>query len=213
MTRIAIVLEIEQLLFDTQELRARALHSALAHEGVRLPVEVVSRAHDGTTASMALSRISAAQSLDGTGRELTLRRAADLGEHEIMAVTPAFDPAARDALLALAAEYFIGVVTRANMREAGHLLNAAELTDYIRTIRSVAETDAAVQHLAWSGAIARMQAEHAVAIVPLALQDTAAQAGIRTIVITPNVVQITGVQLSRLADVHASFINTIVAQP
>jgi phosphoglycolate phosphatase-like HAD superfamily hydrolase len=212
MMRLAIVLEIEQLLFDTQQLRARALHSALAHEGVRVQLEVVSRAHDGITASMALSRIPAAQSLDGTGRELTLRRAADQGEHEMTAATPAFDPAARDALLTLAAEYSIGVVTRANIREAEHLLNAAELTDYIRTIRSVAETDAAVQHLAWSGVIARMQAEHAVAIVPLALQATAARAGIRTIVITPNVVQITGVQFASLADVHASFINTIVAQ-
>ena len=51
--RTAVLLEIEELLFDTLALRVTACCDALAHEGITVDVAEVSAAHAGVPASVA----------------------------------------------------------------------------------------------------------------------------------------------------------------
>ena len=57
MSSLALLIEIEELVFDTLALRAHALRSALLHEGVVISEDVIQREHAGATVCMTLDAL------------------------------------------------------------------------------------------------------------------------------------------------------------
>lgn len=184
MTRTGIIVEIEELVFDTRDLRADALHAALLIEAVVIDRDTVLRAHAGVPAAIALTRLdAAAAALDDTARELVLHRVADDVRHRVELQAPSFDTGARDALQQLAAEFALGVVTRASHADAMRLLELAELDAFVAVVRSLDGLEADRHHDAWSAVLTRLHADQGVAIAPSALLPAARLAGLRTVAI------------------------------
>jgi len=73
----ALIVEIEELLFDTLAIRANVLRDALSQEGAILKPDIVWNAHRGVPAAVALQRLAPVLELDATGRDLVLHRAAE----------------------------------------------------------------------------------------------------------------------------------------
>ncbi|MES3034504.1 MAG: hypothetical protein V4813_10970 [Gemmatimonadota bacterium] len=179
--RRVLVVEIEELLFDTLHTRASALHVALSQEGIDADFDVVHSAHRGVTAAMALDRLAAARQLDATGRELVLHRAATTASRVFDVHAPSFDTGVRDQLVALAAELPLAVVTRATVEEAQRWLAAADLEASVTAVSSLAGLDAEQQATAWHDAVRRARAEQGVAMASAALLVGARRAGLRTV--------------------------------
>ncbi len=209
MTRTALIVEIEALLFDTLGLRARALQQALAAEGVTATYADVAHAHAGRPAALALERSAAAVRLDAVGRELVVRRARDAVTAAIAHGAPSFDPRARDALLSIAAEYPLAVVTAATYDEARQLLELAGLDACVTTIRSIAETAEGEQYAAWADAQRRLHAQRGVAFVPGPLLAGAARAGLLTVQVGGDAGTGGDAHLVSLAQLDASFVATL----
>ena len=179
--RIALALEIEELIFDTLAMRAEALRSALAAEGIVVSLAEAQAAHAGVTARMALARIPAASALDAVGESLTLRRADDALQAALERALPTFAPAVRDTLDALSSEYPVAVVTRASRDVALRMLEQAGLDQCMNAVRSLGDTAPGEQPAVWSGTLTRLRADRGVAIAGAALLVAAGAAGFRTV--------------------------------
>lgn len=203
MTGTAIVLEPDGLLFHTDMLRSQALHAALADEGVGIAEGVVAVAHLGVTASMALDALGAALSLDDTGRDLVLRRTADRVRAALDGAMPNFDPIIAGNLQTLAAVYPLAVVSRATRADAERMLEQANLSMLVRTVRSLDGLAEADQQPVWTAAVAHCLASRGIAIAPAPLRSSARRAGLATID-APG-----GATLQQLAAADAAFIDTL----
>jgi hypothetical protein len=180
-THTVVLLEIEELLFDTVAVRTTALHAALAASGAPLTRSDVLAAHAGVPAALALDRLPAARALDALERELIAHRATALARQQFSTEVPAYDPRARDAIERAAADCVIAVVTRAEREQAHAWLSAAGLDGAVRLIRSLhdSSTDTCAAHFR-DAAAARSDAPP-LAVVPHALGATLSRAGIRAI--------------------------------
>ncbi len=213
MTRTALIFEIEELLFDTLGLRARALQQALADEGVTATYDDVARAQTGRPTALAIGRITAAEHLDDVGRDLVIRRAADAVAASMARGAPSFDPRARDALAAAAAEFPLAVVTCATRDDAQHLLELAGLDTCVTTIRSLAAAAPGEQHIAWADAQRRLHAARGVAFAPGPLLLGARRAGLTTVQVGNGTADETDARLLSLAHIDASFITSLLRTP
>lgn len=179
--RTALVLEIEELLFDTSAVRSEALCEALKQEGATIETDTVSVAHSGVPVAIALDRLAPVLTLDATGRDLVMHRAAEQASRIFLLQAPSFYTAVRDGLMMLAADFPLAVVTRASAEEAQRWLEGAGLEASVLTVRSLAGLDPADYAALWSDALRRTHATRGVAIAAPALLRTAQRAGLRTI--------------------------------
>lgn len=179
--RTAVIVEVEELLFDTLDLRVRALCDALSHEGVTVTHAELLVVHGGVPANMALAMLPAARGLDAVGRSLVLRRTGDAMTDTIARGAVVFDPSVRDTIERLAVEHPMGVVTRAERGDAQRLLEQVGLDACVSVIRSLAELDESAQHSVWSDAFLRLHADRGVALAPDPLLQGAARAGLRVV--------------------------------
>jgi hypothetical protein len=207
----ALILEIEEFLFDTRSVRAAALCDALEQEGASIDRERVAVAHRGVPAAMALQRLAPLLDLDPTGHDLVLRRAADAASRIFSVHLPAFDADSRDALETIHSDCAIGVVTRATSAEALQWLEAAGLDASVATVRSMAPLAPAEYAACWADALRRSHATRGVAVAAPALLRIARQAGLRTLQIGPDPdPSLDGyhpdAQLESLSQLHAAFL-------
>ncbi len=207
--RIALVMEIEELVFDTLALRAQALWSALAAEGIGASMDEVQRAHTGVTAQMALARIPAAAALDGVGESLTLRRAADAMQLALDRALPTFVPTVRDTLDALSSEFPVAVVTRATRDAALLMLEQAGLDRCMNAVRSLGDMRLDEQPPVWSDALTRLGADRGVAIAGGATLSAAQAAGLRTVQVGGHPVTGVDATLISLDALDASFLASL----
>ena len=168
-----MVLEIEELLFDTLDMRVEALQSALAAEGVPIPMDELRAAHAGVPAVMALEQLRPAYPLDEVGAALVLRRAADAMSACLGRQSPAFDQLVCTTIEALAAEHRIGVVTRATREDAQRLLAQVGLEAVCSVVRSLADLDVDARDTVWHDMPRLLRTEQVVAVVPHALVASA----------------------------------------
>jgi hypothetical protein len=174
----AVVLEIEELLFDTLGMRAEALQSALAAEGVPVPLDELLAAHAGVPAVMALEQLRRAHPLDDVGAALVLRRAADVMSAFLARHSPAFDRSACVTIEVLATEHRIGVVTRATREDAQRLLAQVGLEAVCSVVRSLADLDAHARATVWHDMPRLLRTDHVVAVVPHGLVASASAAAL-----------------------------------
>lgn len=212
--RLALVLEIEELLFDTRAVRAVALHDALAQEGDTIELVRVSRAHSGVPAAIALQRLSPLLTLDATGRDLVLHRASEAAAKVWSLQAPSFDAEARDALEMLAGEFPMAAVTRATAADAHQWLELAGLDASIVTVRSLAAQDPSDYVASWADALRRTRTTRGAAIAAPAMLRIAQHAGLRTIQIGDDPdPEVDGyhpdAHLMTLSQVHAAFLATL----
>jgi beta-phosphoglucomutase-like phosphatase (HAD superfamily) len=207
--RTGLIIEVEALLFDTDMLRAAALHTALRQEGVETSHDDVLQAHAGRPACMALNGIPAAGNLDAVGRDLVLRRAADAVTQSLASGAPSFDARVRDALISLAGEFPLAAVTRSDALEARWLLELAGLESAFLTIRSIADLESADYHTSWSEASARLRADRSVAFGPAPLMPAAQQAGLTTVQVGGGADAGADAQLDSLTQLDASFVSSL----
>ena len=207
MTRVALLLEIEEVVFDTLAMRASALHDALGHEGVMVSRDDVMRVHAGATARMALDALPPALSLDAVSRDLVLRRALDAMRVAMENGLPSFDRVAADAVRRLAIDWPTAVVTRGTREEAQRLLEQAGLDACIRSVHSLDDRAEAEQADVWTRAVARMHGSPALAIGPRPILAGAQLAGLRTIAIRTTGID-SDTALVSLAQLDASFFKS-----
>lgn len=216
--RIALVLEIEELLFDTRRVRAAALRESLASQGIDVDSDGVTVAHTGVPAPLALERVTVARALDPTARELVLHGAAALASRELSLHAPAFDTAVRDHLISLAAEAPVAVVTRATLEQAQHWLALAALEGAVAAVRTLDGREPEAYAVAWRDVVHRVHARQGVAIASPPLLAAAARAGLRTVHIGPPYDRDTAgyhpdAQLASLSQVDAAFMAGLFAEP
>jgi beta-phosphoglucomutase-like phosphatase (HAD superfamily) len=179
--RTGVLLEIEELLFDTLPLRASALQQALAAEGVIIDTPAVALAHSGRPVGVTLSHLAEGSTLDATGRYLVLRRASDLAGEAITQGAATLRTEIAAAIEVLASEFPVAVVTRASRTDAQRLLEMAGLDVYVGTVRSLADLRERDQHEAWLAARARLNVDRGVAFAPDPLLAGARRAGLVTV--------------------------------
>jgi len=184
--RTALVVEIEGLLFDTRKIRTDALHEALAQEGATIAADTVASAHDGVPVATALERLAPLLTLDATGRELVVHRAAEHAARIFSVHAPSFDATVRDVLEVLAAEFPLAVVTRASAEQAQRWLEGVGLEASVLTIRSLGALDPSAYVATWADALRRTHASRGVAIASPALLRAAQRAGFRTVQVGPD---------------------------
>ncbi len=207
MIPMGVVLEIEELLFDTRPLRSAALHTALRDEGMICLLADVDAAHAGATAVMALDRLPGTAALDVVAHDLVLRRAGDTVRASIARELPTFNPAAREVVERIAAEFPVAVVTRAERADAEHMLEQVGLLASVRLIRSLGDVPQSAQHAVWRAAVARLHVRRGVAIAPVALLEAARAAGLRTIAVGPDTTA-HGSALLSLSQLDSSFLSS-----
>ena len=216
--RTAVIVEIEELLFDTGVIRAAALHDALHHEGASIDADRLAKAHAGVPAAFALLRLAPLLTLDAIGLELALHRANDTASQAFALQTPLFDAEARNALERLSSECPIAVVTRASAAEAHQWLEGAGLEACVATVRSLTTLDPADYVASWADALRRTHATYGVAIAAPAMLRVAQRAELRTIQIGPDPgpdpdPSTDGYQpdarVESLSQVHAAFLATM----
>ncbi len=210
---MALILEIEELLFDTRSVRANALCDALRQESVSIDAVRVAMAHAGVPAAVALQRLAPALDLDATGRDLVLHRAMEGASRSFSAQAPSFNAESRDVLVMLCGEFALGVVTRATGAEALQWLEAAGLEASIATVRSLAALDPAEYVASWADALRRTHSTRGAAIAAPAMLRVARHAGLRTIQLGPDPdSSVDGyhpdVQLETLSQVRAAVLAT-----
>lgn len=169
MIRTAFIFEIEETLFDTIEVRATALGEALMAEGVSVLRADVVKAHRGQTARMALAALPITATLDDTGADLVLKRAADIARDGFERAAPAFDVAARDAVLALAADFPVGVVTRGDRQQAQAWLEQASLDTCVGCVRSLGDLALREHIQVWNDVRSRLHAARGAMFAPAPL--------------------------------------------
>ena len=184
--RTAVLIEIEELLFDTGAIRAAALLDALHHERASIDTDRLSKAHAGVPAALALLRLAPLLTLDAIGVELALHRANDTASRAFALHTPLFDAKARDARARLSSECPIAVVTRATAAEAHQWLEGADLEACVATVRSLSTLDPADYVTGWADALRRTHATCGVAIAAPAMLRVAQRAWLRTLQIGPD---------------------------
>jgi hypothetical protein len=229
----AVLLEIEETVFDTLDMRVRALCSALRSEGVMRAVEEVRSVHTGVTAAMAVDAIFLdalsvdtmaldATALDATAlnamrdsaaldvvtRDLVLLRAADNFRAALSTGRPSFDSAARDAVERLAAEFRISVVSRASCEDAQRMLEESGLDMCIRSVHSFGDLPQAEHRTVWADAATRLHGGPVIAIGPRGILEGARQCGLLTIAIGPPTTQ-GGTELVSLANLDASLVASL----
>jgi len=212
--RTALVVEIEGLLFDTRTVRTDALQEALAQEGATIGADAVASAHDGVPVAIALERLAPLLTLDATGRELVVHRAAEHAARIFSVHAPSFDATVRDALEVLAAEFPLAVVTRASAEQAQSWLERVGLDASVLTIRSLAAPDPSEYVATWADALRRTHASRGVAIAPPALLRATQRAGLRTVQIGPDPDFTESgyhpdARLESLSQVHADFLASL----
>ncbi len=205
---IALVFEIEELVFDTLTMRTDALQLALTLEGYPLTHDVVRRAHAGATAAMALDALAVAASMDVVARDLVLARTATAVRAILERGTPSFEAVARDRLAQLSTEYPLAVVTRADRHDAQRMLEQAELDVCIRTIRSLGDLPESAQHDVWAETRSRLFADRCVAIARRPLLAAARRAGFAAVAIDETSAE-TDATLVSLALLDASFLRSV----
>ena len=205
---IALVLEIEELVFDTVTMRTDALQLALTLEGYPLPHDVVRRAHAGATAVMALDALAVSASMDVVARDLVLARTAAAMRAILERGTPCFSTVARDRVAHLSSEYPLAVVTRADRHDAQRMLEQADLDVCIRTIRSLGDLPESAQHDVWAETRSRLFADRCIAIARRPLLAAARRAGYATVAIDETSAE-TDATLVSLAELDASFLLTV----
>jgi len=212
--RTALVVEIEGLLFDTRTVRTDALQEALAQEGATIGADAVASAHDAVPVAIALERLAPLLTLDATGRELVVHRAAEHAGRIFSIHAPSFDATVRDALEVLAAEFPLAVVTRASAEQAQTWLERIGLDASVLTIRSLAALDPVEYVASWADTLRRTHASRGVAIAPPALLRSAQRAGFRTVQLGPDP-DLTesgyhpDARLESLSQVHADFLASL----
>jgi len=184
--RTALVVEIEGLLFDTRTVRTVALREALAQEGVTIDADTVASAHVGVPVAIALERLGQLLTLDATGRELVVHRAAEHAARIFSMYPPSFDATVLDVLEMLAAEFPLAVVTRASADQAQSWLEGVGLEASVLTVRSLAALDPTEYVASWADALRRTHASRGVAIASPALLRAAQRAGFRTVQVGPD---------------------------
>ncbi len=207
--RIALLIEIEELVFDTLTLRAQALQSALEAEGIGASLAEVQWAHAGVTAQMALARIPVAAALDGVGESLALRRTADAMQTAFDRALPTFVPTVRDRLDALSSEFPVAVVTRATRDAALQMLEQAGLDRCMNAVRSLGDMRFDEQPPVWSDALSRLRADRGVAIAGGAILSAARIAGLHTVLVGGHPVNGVDESLISLDLLDASFIASL----
>ncbi|MBC7843304.1 MAG: hypothetical protein H7099_13370 [Gemmatimonadaceae bacterium] len=180
---VGLVVEIEELVFDTLTMRTDALQLALTLEGVRVTHADVRRAHSGATAAMALDALGASAPMDMVARDLVLTRTATAMRAILDRGTPSFDAIARDRVVELSAEFPIAVVTRAGTVDAQRMLEESGLEACIRTIRSLGDLPEPAQHDVWAEARAALFTDRWIAVARRPLLSAARRAGFSTIAI------------------------------
>jgi phosphoglycolate phosphatase-like HAD superfamily hydrolase len=183
MMRVAVLVEIEELVFDTRSVRVGALEQALAEHRVSVNTSELTEAHRGVPALLALARLAGAAGLDPLARELIAHRATVLARREFEAQLPSFAPAACRLLEALSAEYAVGVVTRAERQQADAWITSAGLAGVTTVIRSLASVDPTEFTAVLADVRDRLGAPHAVALLPPALAASVGQPGIELVAI------------------------------
>ena len=212
MIHAALLIEIEEVLFDTLAMRAHALCTALRHEGLTLALDDVRSAHAGVTAAMALDAMPVAAELDDVSRDLVLLRAADDFRAAVSTGLPSFDRAARDTVEQLAAEFRIGVVSRASCDDTQRMLEQAGLDMCIRSVHSLSDLPPAEQRDVWSTAAMRLHGGSVIAIGPRGILAGARRCGFPTIAIGPPSAH-DGAQLVSLVHLNASFLMSLPEIP
>lgn len=207
--RTALIIEVEELLFATLELRSRALHEALLREGVTAPLDVVRRAHAGVPARVALAGIEAYNALDDVGQALVLRRYADAVTESFTRAVPSFDPSVHQTIERLASEFPLGIVTRAERGDAQWLLGQAGLDACFTTIRSLADVHGSAQQQAWSEVFGRLHADRGVAFAPAYVLPGAADAGLQTVAVGPGALIVARGERIPFASVDSVFITSL----
>ena len=207
MTRVALLLEIEEVVFDTLAMRARALHEAIRNDGVVVSRDEVRRIHAGATARMALDTLPEALSLDAVSRDLVLRRALDAMRVAMDEGLPSFDCVAADAVRRLAIDWPLAVVTRGTREDAQRLLEHAGLDAFVRSVHSLDDLTAAEQPEVWTRATARMHGLPTIAVGPRPILAGAQLAGLHTIAIATTGFD-SGTALVSLAQLDASFFES-----
>jgi beta-phosphoglucomutase-like phosphatase (HAD superfamily) len=182
-TGIAVVMEIEEVVFDTLGVRANALHGALRAEGVDVPLDAVVAAHAGTTARRALDALPNAKLLDEVVRDLVLRRTTDAVRHALDDGWPAFDTPAHDAVRQLSLDVPMAVVTRASRDDAMRMLEQTGLEVCFRTVLSLEEQSRHEQPAIWTLAASRLFGRRVFAVGPPQVLDGARVAGLVTIAV------------------------------
>lgn len=180
---VGLVVEIEELVFDTLTMRTDALQLALTLEGVPVTHAVVRRAHGGATAAMALDALGATAVMDAVTRDLVLARTATAMRAILDRGTPSFDAIVRDRLAELSAEYPISIVTRGATADARRMLEESGLDACVRTVRTLGDLPASAQHGVWAEARARMFTDRCIAVARRPLLPAARRAGFSTIAI------------------------------
>lgn len=205
-----VLIEIEELLFDTLPVRVRALTQALSAEGVQVPAGTVEQAHRGASASMALHDIGAARGLDATSRELALRRAADLAGDAFRTTPPLCLDGAQAAMEMLARAIRIGVVTRASRAEAMAWIEAAGMAPCVTAIRSLGDGDEHEHPSVWHDAVRGLHATRGIAVVPSPLVGGARRAGLLTVAVgSDRPLAHADHHVTRLADLDSDLITRL----
>ena len=186
--RTGIVFEIEDTLFDMHAMRVEALHRAMAAEGLPAERDAVSRAHRGVPAGLALHRLADGCRMDDTASELILLRTNDELRTSLDLQLPSFDVRVRDAMLTLASDFPLAVVTRATRDLAQQLLSVCDLDAVVSTIKSISDVPAPVfvedGAGQWAAAAAALHADRCVAIARVEMLEAARRAGLRTVAVT-----------------------------
>jgi hypothetical protein len=181
--RPLVVLEIEEVVFATLDLRVRALHDALQRHGVRADAARLTALHRGQPAADVLSELVECASLDATDRELVLHATSAAVARMIREAPPAFDERSCARVIDIAAEARVAVVSRAARSDAHCLLESAELTPYVTSVRSLDGVAARDYAAVWSTLRHVDLPAVAVSVTPSALIAPARLAGYRTICI------------------------------
>jgi hypothetical protein len=207
-TRTALVIEIEEVLFATHALRVTSFRQALGEDGIIAAPEDLDAALAGATLAMAAANLPACRTLDVVGRELLVRRADDAFRAAIGGHPPGFDTLACDALRALAIDYPIAVVTRASQADSRLMLEMAGLDESVNVIRSLAVYDIDQYPDAWQDAVRRVHAERGIAIAPAPLLAAAQAAGLRTLTVDTTMTGGGGALVS-LSSLGTSYIDSL----
>jgi phosphoglycolate phosphatase-like HAD superfamily hydrolase len=208
--RVAVVFEMEELLFDTLDHRSHALHEALRSEGVDADPAGICLAHTGVPVHLALTRLALPALRDPVVHDLVVRRASDLFRQYAAQSPPMFDPLAAAALAGLSVEFPLGVVTRAEQSDASAWLVSAGLDSCLSAVRSLADVVPAEYHSVWREVATRLHGERTVALTPAALLPSATRAGLVTVRVASASEKPGAEPHALLAGIDAAFIASLL---
>jgi len=187
----AVLFEIEGVLADTRTFRQRALQETFAQDGIRIPeADFESHADLPVRSAVALAYRAATIEADDTAIELsTLRAERRFAEYLGLGFT--MIDGARELVAHLAGRTRLGVVTRANRREADLILSLAGLefafecvvtSDHVAALKPSPESY--VTALRTMSRLRPLRAEHALSLEdgPIGIRSARA-AGLRCLAV------------------------------